>query len=74
MRKACQDEKGYRGAKVLVLVYLKKVIEAMKAAGKSDEDIKKFQTGVQQYFVKVVKPNFKDYDFYTGESQDHEGM
>lgn len=46
----------------------------MKAQGKSEEDVKKFQTGVQQYFVKVVKPGFKDYDFYTGESQDHEGM
>ena len=58
----------------LIIVYLKKVVEAMKAQGKSDEDIKKFQTGVQQYFVKVIKPNFKEFDFYTGESQDHEGM
>lgn len=56
------------------IAYLKKVIEAMKANGKSDEDVKKFQSGVQGYFTKVIKPNFKDYDFYVGESMDTDGM
>ena len=56
------------------VAYLKKVVEAMKASGKSEDDIKKFQTGVQGYFTKVIKPNFKDYDFYVGESMDTDGM
>lgn len=53
---------------------MKKVVAALKESGKSDEEIKKFQTDVTQYFSKVIKPNFKDYDFYVGASQDHEGM
>ena len=56
------------------LAYLKKVVEAMKAKGASDEEIKSFQTKVQGYFTKVIKPNFKDYDFYVGESMDTDGM
>ena len=56
------------------IAYLKKLVEAKKASGTSDEDIKKFQTAVQGYFVKVIKPNFKDYDFYVGESMDTDGM
>jgi hypothetical protein len=58
----------------VLIGYLKKVVAAMKEAGKSDEEIKKFQTGVQNYFTKVIKPNFKDYDFYVGESMDTDGM
>ena len=49
-------------------------MEALKAAGKSEDEIKKFQAGVQGYFTKVIKPNFKDYDFYVGESMDTDGM
>jgi hypothetical protein len=54
--------------------YLKKVVEKMKEKGASDEDVKKFQTSVQGYFTKVIAPNFKDYDFYVGESMDTDGM
>ena len=54
--------------------YLKKVVEALKAKGSSEEEIKSFQTKVQGYFTKVIKPNFKDYDFYVGESMDTDGM
>ena len=57
-----------------VLGYLKKVVEKLKEAGKSDDDIKGFQTKVQNYFKNVIGPNFKDYDFYTGESMDADGM
>lgn len=46
----------------------------MKEQGKSEDDIKKFQTGVQGYFTKKLTPNFKDLDFYTGESMDPDGM
>ncbi len=54
--------------------YLKKVIEKMKANGKDADQIKAFQTKVQGYFTKVIGPNFKDYDFYAGESMDADGM
>ncbi|CAF9931325.1 MAG: hypothetical protein GOMPHAMPRED_005884 [Gomphillus americanus] len=55
-------------------VYLKKVVALFKEEGKSEEEIKAWQTKVQNYFVKVIKPNFKHYDFYTGESMNHEAM
>ena len=54
--------------------YLKKVVEKLKEAGKDDAEIKAFQQKVQGYFTKVIGPNFKDYDFYTGESMDADGM
>ena len=47
---------------------------AWKEAGKSEDDIKGYQKGIQNYFTKVLSPNFKDLDFYTGESMDPEGM
>ena len=46
----------------------------LKAEGKSEEEIKKFQAGIQNYYTKEIAPNFKDFDFYTGESLDPEGM
>ncbi|MCJ1440222.1 MAG: hypothetical protein MMC23_000705 [Stictis urceolatum] len=54
--------------------YLKKVVEKLKEKGSDEEAIKKFQTSVQGYFTKVIAPNFKDYDFYVGESMDTDGM
>jgi len=54
--------------------YLKKVVEKFKEAGKSEEEIKKFQTGVQTYFTNEIAPKFKDFDFYAGESMDQDGM
>ena len=54
--------------------YLKKVVEKFKEAGKTEEEIKAFQTKVQGYFTKEIAPNFKDFDFYTGESMDPDGM
>ena len=59
---------------ILATAYLKKVVAALKENGKSEEEIKKFQSGVQKYFTEVIKPNFKDYDFYVGESMDTDGM
>lgn len=59
---------------ILVTGYLKKVVEKFKEAGKSEEDIKKFQTKVQGYYTKEIAPKFKDFDFYAGESMDPDGM
>lgn len=53
--------------------YMKKVKEAMKARGASEEEVKAFETGAQAYAKKIVG-NFKDYDFYIGESMDPDGM
>lgn len=45
----------------------------MKEKGASEEDVNAFQTGAQGYAKKIVA-NFKDYDFYVGESMDPDGM
>jgi hypothetical protein len=52
---------------------MKAVKEKMKEAGKDEAEIKAFETGAQAYAKKIVG-NFKDYDFYVGESMDPDGM
>jgi hypothetical protein len=52
---------------------MKKVKETMKANGASDEEVKTFETGASTFAKKVVA-NFKDWEFYTGESMDPDGM
>jgi len=54
--------------------YMKKVVEKLKEEGADEAAVKKFQTGAQGYFTKTIAPNFKDYDFYVGESMDTDGM
>jgi hypothetical protein len=44
-----------------------------KLAETSPDDVTTFEKGAQAYVKKVVA-NFKDYEFYTGESMDPEGM
>lgn len=56
------------------LAYLKKVVEKLKEKGADEATIKKFQTGATSYYTNHIKPNFKDFDFYTGESMDPDGM
>ena len=53
---------------------MKKVMEKMKERGADDAEVKKFQTNAQGYYTKVIAPNFKDFDFYVGESMDTDGM
>jgi hypothetical protein len=52
---------------------MKKVKEAMKANGADDAAVKDFETGAGAYAKKIIG-NFKDYDFYIGESMDPDGM
>jgi hypothetical protein len=52
---------------------MKKVKEALKAKGAPEETITAFEKGAQAYAKKIVA-NFKDYDFYIGESMDPDGM
>ncbi len=56
-----------------VIAYMKKVKEAMKTKGASDDEVTAFEKGAQAYAKKIVG-NFKDYDFYIGESMDPDGM
>lgn len=46
----------------------------MKAGGADEAKIKSFQKGVSEYYTKKIVPNFGDFDFYTGESMDPDGM
>jgi hypothetical protein len=52
---------------------MKKVKEALKEKGSSEEEITAFEKGAQGFAKKIVT-NFKDYDFYVGESMDPDGM
>lgn len=53
---------------------MKKVVAKLKEGGADEEKIKAFQTGAQNYYTKHIAPNFKDFDFYVGESMDPDGM
>jgi hypothetical protein len=52
---------------------MKKVKEALKEKGADESVITQFEKGAQAYAKKIVS-NFKDYDFYVGESMDPDGM
>jgi len=64
------DKKSYLSH---LKTYMKKVKEAMKTKGASDEEISAFEKGASGFAKKIVG-NFKDYDFYVGESMDPDGM
>ncbi|KAK1984781.1 Mss4-like protein [Colletotrichum cereale] len=65
------DKKGY-------LAYLKGYMKAVKAAlqekGAPAERITAFEKGAQTYVKEKLLPNFKDFEFYTGESMNPDGM
>jgi len=65
------DKKSY-------LTYLKGYLKAVKGAlleaGKTDEEVKAFESGAQKYVKEKLLPNFKDLEFYTGESMNPDGM
>jgi len=65
------DKKSY-------MAYLKGYMKAVKAAlqekGAPEEEIKAFESGAQTYVKGKLIPNFKDLEFYTGESMNPDGM
>ncbi len=65
------DKKGY-------LVYLKGYMKAVKTAlqerGAPAEEITAFEKGAQTYVKEKLLPNFKDFEFYTGESMNPDGL
>jgi hypothetical protein len=54
--------------------YMKDVKAKMQEAGKSAEEVDEFQKLAQAYVKEKLLPNFKDFEFYTGESMNPEGM
>ncbi|KAF3929257.1 hypothetical protein AA313_de0205728 [Arthrobotrys entomopaga] len=62
------DKKSY-------LTYLKGYMKAVKAklAESAPEQVADFEKGAAAYAKKIVA-NFKDYEFYTGESMNPDGM
>ncbi|EZF67689.1 TCTP family protein [Trichophyton rubrum] len=64
------DKKAYTSA---VKSYMKCVVAKLKEAGRSEDEIKEFQTGAQAA-AKTILANFKDYETYTGESMNPDGM
>ncbi|KAL2202577.1 translationally controlled tumor-associated [Sarocladium strictum] len=59
------------------LTYLKGYMKSVKAKlqEKGDEAaVAEFEKNAQAWVKKTLLPNFKDFEFYTGESQDPDGM
>lgn len=52
---------------------MKKVKEAMKEKGASEDEVATFEKGASTFAKKIVA-NFKDYEFLIGESMDPDGM
>ncbi|KAI1430852.1 translationally controlled tumor-associated [Xylaria sp. CBS 124048] len=53
--------------------YMKKVLTHLKAKGASEAEIETFKKGAATFSKKVLG-SFKDWEFYTGESMDVDGM
>ena len=54
--------------------YMKTVKNKLKEKGASEETIAEFEKGAQKYVKEKLIPNFKDFEFFTGESMDVDGM
>lgn len=52
---------------------MKSIKNHLKASGKSDDEVKDFETKANA-FAKTIIGNFKDYEFFVGESFNPEGM
>ncbi|KAF3771446.1 hypothetical protein M406DRAFT_77315 [Cryphonectria parasitica EP155] len=65
------DKKGFLG---YLKAYMKAVKTKLQEEGKSDEEVKAFESGAQKFVKDKLLPNFKDFEFYTGESMNPDGM
>lgn len=54
--------------------YMKAVKTKLQEEGKSEGEVKAFETGAQKFVKERLLPNFKDFEFYTGESMNPDGM
>ncbi|KAM0547517.1 hypothetical protein ACHAPJ_010390 [Fusarium lateritium] len=64
------DKKSYMS---YLKSWMKNVVSRLEARGESEDIIIEFQRGAQAYAKKIFG-NFRDYDFYTGESGGADGM
>lgn len=53
---------------------MKAVKTGLQAKGAAPEEITAFEKGAQAYVKETLLPNFKDFEFYTGESMNPDGM
>ncbi len=53
---------------------MKAVKGALQEDGKPEEEVKAFESGAQKYVKDKLLPNFKDFEFFTGESMNPDGM
>ncbi|PNY30039.1 Translationally-controlled tumor protein [Tolypocladium capitatum] len=54
--------------------YLKAVKAALQERGADADTITTFEKGAQAYVKDKLLPNFKDFEFYTGESMNPDGL
>jgi hypothetical protein len=53
---------------------MKAVKSALNEKNADAETITAFEKGAQTYVKNTLLPNFKDFEFYTGESMNPDGM
>lgn len=53
---------------------MKAIKTKLQEEGKSEDEVKAFEKGAQTFVKEKLLPNFKDYEFYTGESMNPDGM
>jgi hypothetical protein len=63
----------WRTSPLLQSGYMKSVKAKLQAKG-DDAIVKEFETGAQKFVKETILPNFKDFEFYTGESMNPDGM
>lgn len=54
--------------------YMKSVKQGLQAAGKGEDEVKAFESGAQKFVKEKLLANFKDFEFYTGESMNPDGL
>ncbi|KAK1510529.1 translationally-controlled tumor protein, partial [Colletotrichum costaricense] len=65
------DKKSFLG---YLKGYMKTVKTALQEKNAPAEKITAFEKGAQKYVKETLLPNFKDFEFYTGESMNPDGM
>ena len=53
---------------------MKAVKAKLQEKGAPEEEIKQFETGAQKFVKENILANFKDWEFYIGESMNPDGM
>ena len=53
---------------------MKAVKQGLQDQGKDEAEVKAFETGAQKFVKEKLLPNFKEYEFYTGESMNPDGL